>query len=857
MIREAISNFQISPQITENIMREIEHINPTTPSASKPLMPWVVAASSAILITLILGVGSQYLTRYQRPYSLEAEKEMTVELMDTPIVLNLDVKADVQNQVIERADENNVNRNRFQHLDQTQFSDLNADESGEGTDAGKGWMQVNAPSAAGPVWSLSATPDGEVYAVLEDAGICKLPANGESWQQLTPMTGGGYSSYAQLRKWKDTLYFTPGDALLLSTDEGKTWVPIDSPLRISRNYHDFVFTDHAFFLRVGSSIYRSDDRGKSWEEMKIPGVGRLTLIQHLDAMDNTLFASSINGEAQGIYRLDDTDWQFFPLPINAANGEIKSVVVSGNTLYVLFLSHREINSEVNSKLSRKHRETWWIFRSNDKGNSWTDITPDNAWSRIDTPQKITLVAANDTVLAIGMQDVSVARSTNKGDTWSYEKNTGISKKSSRNNVFESIIHATAVNENTFYVGGTSGIHRSIDGGKSWHRFNKGLESRVNSIIGLRIKDKQKKEGPLVLFAITEAQFGAGDLVRSIDGGESWRTVNLDVPIKPDNKASANREIIPRIVSIEESEGILYAKGEAYDDSLRTKMYRISQDGNTLSTVEGLPEFNSKQLYDELNRLQKGFSDSTIDWPPDKSYIEHLQKNYKGAPEFMKAVAMAPGSELLQRGLQGVFAVSDDTFYLEYNYKLYRWKRGEKQWYDTGIEETAEISGKRSWRLHIAVSGETVYVATRNGNIMQSIDGGDVWKDITPQHIKDIDPLLYKPIRHMIFVNRKVYISTLKGVIFSSDGKNWRVLTDNAGDTIAMEILAASASTIYGVSIQNQIYQLNGRSGTWKQIAPNVTANILSFHVDVSSLYVDVSSLYLGTNRNGVLRFDLE
>lgn len=106
------------------------------------------------------------------------------------------------------------------------------------------------------------------------------------------------------------------------------------------------------------------------------------------------------------------------------------------------------------------------------------------------------------------------------------------------------------------------------------------------------------------------------------------------------------------------------------------MYRISQDGNTLTTVEGLPEFNSKQLYDELKRLQKGFFDSTIEWPPDKSYIEHLQKNYKGASEFMKAVAMAPGSELLPRGLQGGFAVSNDTFYLEYNYKLYRWKRGK-------------------------------------------------------------------------------------------------------------------------------------------------------------------------------------
>ena len=48
---------------------------------------------------MALGVSNQYLTRFQQPYNLDAASEMTVELIDTPIVLNLASKPDVRNQL--------------------------------------------------------------------------------------------------------------------------------------------------------------------------------------------------------------------------------------------------------------------------------------------------------------------------------------------------------------------------------------------------------------------------------------------------------------------------------------------------------------------------------------------------------------------------------------------------------------------------------------------------------------------------------------------------------------------------------------------------------------------------------------
>ena len=98
MIREALEGFQIRANLTENILQEISRIEPVVPSGGKPFIPWAIAASTLALVVLALGISHQYLTRFQQPYNFDATSEMTVELIDTPIVLNLASKPDVRTQ---------------------------------------------------------------------------------------------------------------------------------------------------------------------------------------------------------------------------------------------------------------------------------------------------------------------------------------------------------------------------------------------------------------------------------------------------------------------------------------------------------------------------------------------------------------------------------------------------------------------------------------------------------------------------------------------------------------------------------------------------------------------------------------
>ena len=98
MIREALGNYQITPNFTENIMREISHLKTAAPSGGKPFVPWAIGVSVVAIVLLMLGLNNQHLSRFQKPYSFNAASEMKVELIEAPVVLNLEAKSDNRTQ---------------------------------------------------------------------------------------------------------------------------------------------------------------------------------------------------------------------------------------------------------------------------------------------------------------------------------------------------------------------------------------------------------------------------------------------------------------------------------------------------------------------------------------------------------------------------------------------------------------------------------------------------------------------------------------------------------------------------------------------------------------------------------------
>ena len=99
IIQETLGNVPLSPNLIENIMRNVGTIKQTPPSGGKPFLPLAALGSSAILIILLMGASHQFIARSQPPYSFDAQSETTIEIVDAPVTRNIISKPDSQNRV--------------------------------------------------------------------------------------------------------------------------------------------------------------------------------------------------------------------------------------------------------------------------------------------------------------------------------------------------------------------------------------------------------------------------------------------------------------------------------------------------------------------------------------------------------------------------------------------------------------------------------------------------------------------------------------------------------------------------------------------------------------------------------------
>ena len=819
MIREALDHFQISPNLTDNIMREVARLKPAGPSGGKPLVPWAIAFSTLAVVLLMLGVGSQYLSRFQKPYSFDAASEMKVELIEAPIVLNLESEPDIRTRPGSSATLSK-NDGAGQQPDEVLFAAAQAE--GEDVSISKQqWIQVE-PARGTWLTTVFATPEGELYVVDGDVNIHKLSADGEKWQYISEMRSldtiwAGRSIGA---KWHDTCYVVPSHQLFASTNDDQTWDLLYAwPEETYWNPVELVLRDQAFYLAFENGIFRSEDTGKTWEAINDGLTGK---IESLVALRNTGHLGSPSvfaGTENGIYRFEGGGWQRLEFPVPAK--VIRSVAVAEGRLYVsVELGWDQIDHQ---KAGREQQRMWWIFRSTDLGNSWEDITPTNAWPIKGRAPSIKLVAVGETLLAL---EQGMVRSTDGGDTWLAPQPPGTSFP-----LMSPIYAAATVAENAIYVAGNIGLYRSTNGGESWDLVNIGRHARVLDLVAFKEVSKGV-DTPTALYGRVEEE-----IMKTTDSGHSWKTVHAEVPMKV-----PVRNPHPPIVQVIKSDGMLYAKGSTHDGM---HLYRVPADGHTLVPVQEIPLFDSSMLRFELLQKRMGRLDLQ-----DRSFAEHLQKSFSGAPQFFKQLAQANPTQtnhLVRGGLRGAFGVSDDTFYMEYNFKLFRWGPGDTEWYDTELEETTELDpdawDKIMEGFKLAVSGDTVYVGKRDGRLVVSFDRGNNWIDLTPAL-----PFSVKVFKDIVFAGSTVYVSTDAGVTASSEGKNWRAMTDAAGTHLIMERLAVDGTNVYGTS-KTRVYRLESDNGSWNEVAPEIPDS-------VTSLAVDGNILYIGTEKRGVLHFNL-
>ena len=795
LVRELLGSVQLSDSLTDRIARKVSDVKLTPSPNWKPFLPWMAFGAAAVLVILLLGASNQYLLRFQKPYSFEAQSEPTIEIIDTPIVLDIEAKPAVRNQAGSTVTTNNSSGAGVQVSDSVSASDT---QDASVRLSASQWTQAAGPRG-GPVLDVFATSDGRLYA-FSQTGLYRLRSDAPAWtltNNSVPIEGIRVS----IAEHRNTLYLVSNDTVFTSTDEGETWNAFCT--RPEGDAIGFVVTDEvqgdssqakiAMYLSIrDKGIFHSTDAGQRWTLLNNGLLDRT--ISEMAAIGDTVFA----GTDKGLYRLDAGAWERL---LANVSGSVYSLVVSEDSLYVGtgpdFLTLRQMGSkptEVMQTMYDDNSSLNRVFHSADLGTSWTEITPTDGARPIMARSGINLLVAGKTILA---QAFTRFRSKDGGKTWT---NFGFDMDSFTLNAFPSV----AVDENTFYKAGPSGIHRTTDGGESWHLFMDGM-------IGTRILD---------LIACNNRLYAhtGDDIVQSRDGGESWKAIRFDASevASSAGQSRLNFSVNSRLVI---AGNTLYVISREGND---LRVFRLSGDGDVFFLVQEIPAF-------EVDFSSIGLPETD----KEETTQSHLSDKREKDDNPVGTLRRKEHERI------GAFIVSGETFYAEYQRQFFKWHPGDLKWKDTGLVDTGEPSAEDAkYGFKLAVSGETVYVGKRDGRLFQSLDGGDSWKDITPTL-----PLRFTSFKEIVFAGSTVYVATDRGILASQTGAHWRVITDD----VAIDRLAVNGLTVYGAG-ESGVYRLDVQD-TWKQISPRVPGKVLS-------LVVDRDRLYVATERRGLFHISL-
>jgi photosystem II stability/assembly factor-like uncharacterized protein len=148
---------------------------------------------------------------------------------------------------------------------------------------------------------------GDAWLASTGMGLLTSIDKGATWQGAQVMGSGEYVTAAA---HGSTMAAAQRDALVVSSDAGVTWAPVQIPSGITRIYRSAFSSDGALWLGTREGVYLSRDQGKTWnwiERLPFRDVNDL----YYDAAWGKVLVSSRNSDF--VYAIDPAalNWKWW------------------------------------------------------------------------------------------------------------------------------------------------------------------------------------------------------------------------------------------------------------------------------------------------------------------------------------------------------------------------------------------------------------------------------------------------------------------------------------------------------------------------------------------------------------------
>ncbi|HSF15769.1 MAG TPA: glycoside hydrolase [Vicinamibacteria bacterium] len=254
---------------------------------------------------------------------------------------------------------------------------------------------------------------------------------------------------------------------------------------------------------------------------------------------NVFYTGVNNG---GVWKTDDYGRTWTPIFDSAPTGSVGDLAVSPSHPDVIYVGTGEGLHRPDLSVGDG------IFKSIDGGSTWDHL----GLHDVQQVGRIVVHPTNpDIVFVAGLgrpygpnEERGVFRTTNGGGTWEkvlyVDPNTGASAveidPSEPRTIYAALYeHRMGPWENGSFSGPGTGLYKSIDGGSTWRRLERGLPKDDWGPLFVGVSPRN----PARVYLTVSAR-GGGGLYRSDDGGETWTQMSTDprlggdVRVHPDN-----------------------------------------------------------------------------------------------------------------------------------------------------------------------------------------------------------------------------------------------------------------------------------------------------------------------------------